>query len=86
LPSVGPQIRELLSDQEFSPKLTDVQKEAWNTFRGVVEGFLGNNKAPDYKKRVEDMLTAFEKQGARMSIKIHFLHAYLNYFPSNLDD
>ena len=71
---------------QFHPKTHRRPKGSLEAFRGVIEGFLRNNKATGYKKRVKDMLTAFEKQGARMSIKMHFLHAHLNYFPSNLDD
>jgi hypothetical protein len=32
------------------------------------------------------MLKNFEKLGANMNIKIHFLHSHLDKFPANLDD
>ena len=32
------------------------------------------------------MLTCFEALGCRMSLKVHFLHAHLDYFPQNLGD
>ena len=32
------------------------------------------------------MLACFEARGWRMSLKVHFLHAHLDYFPQNLGD
>ena len=32
------------------------------------------------------MLICFEALRCRMSLKVHFLHAHLNYFPQNLGD
>jgi hypothetical protein len=83
---VGPQIRELLSDTGFTETLTPHERSAWDSFKSVVTGFLGNTKADDYKERVGDMLQAYETVGARMSIKMHFLHGHLDYFPANLGD
>ncbi|GBN27850.1 hypothetical protein AVEN_222640-1 [Araneus ventricosus] len=30
------------------------------------------------------MLTAYETQGCKMSLKVHFLHSQIGYFPENL--
>ena len=32
------------------------------------------------------MLACFEALGCHMSLKVHFLHAHLDYFPQNLGD
>ena len=32
------------------------------------------------------MLACFEALGCRMSLKAHFLHAHVDYFPQNLSD
>ena len=32
------------------------------------------------------MLVCFAALGCRMSLKVHFLHAHLDYFPQNLGD
>ena len=32
------------------------------------------------------MLAYFEGLGCHMSLKVHFLHAHLDYFPQNLGD
>ncbi|XP_045461339.1 uncharacterized protein LOC123671506 [Harmonia axyridis] len=44
----------------------------------------GNNKAENYKKLVEDMLTNFKAMGCRMSLKVHMLHAHLDKFKNNM--
>ena len=47
----------------------------------VVKNFLGNHKAHTYKELVGKMLTSYRETGAKMSIKVHFLHSHLDRFP-----
>ena len=58
--------------------------KAWNTFKLVAENFLGNHKAENYIEIVENMIEAFGRLGSRMSLKLHFLHSHLEFFPDNL--
>ena len=58
--------------------------EAWNTLKLVAENFLGNHKAENYIEIVENMIEAFRRLGSRMSLKLHFLHSHLEFFPDNL--
>lgn len=64
--------------------MNEKEKEAWNSFRDVVQKFLGNSKDPLYKTIVKRMLAAFEELGCNMSLKVHFLHSHVEYFPENL--
>ena len=41
---IGPQIRRMLASEELEDKMSSVEKNAWQAFRLVVEGFLGNKK------------------------------------------
>lgn len=41
-------------------------------------------KSENYVEIVTNMLTAFEEMKCNMSLKVHFLHSYLNFFPKNL--
>lgn len=82
----GPQIRRLLNDSEFENSMRSIERDAWEGFRSVVQNFLGNHKAANYGEIVSNMLSAFQKLGCRMSVKLHFLHAHLDYFPENLGD
>ena len=81
---VGPDIRRLIADQEFHNTMTDPQKEGWIAFKEVIKKFLGNIKDPDYKKIVGRMLKAFQAVDCLMSLKVHFLHSHIDYFPENL--
>ncbi|UYV83526.1 KCNK12 [Cordylochernes scorpioides] len=65
---VGPQIRELQQDGNFQNSLNEVEAAAWNSFINVCKNFLGSVKA----------------LGCNMSLKIHFLHSHLDFFPDNL--
>lgn len=82
----GPQIRKLMADEEFERLLGDIPLAlaAWRGFVSVVEGFLGNNRAVDYESRVKSMLAAYRDFNVNMSLKIHVLHAHLDFFADKL--
>ena len=61
-------------------------KKTWLSFREVVSNFLGNTKDSEYQNIEENILACFEALGCRRSLKVHFLHAHLDYFPRNLGD
>lgn len=81
---VGPQIREVLKDSKFEDTLTRLELKAWQAFKWLCENFLGNFKSPAYRDGVENLLDAYGKMGCRMSLKMHFLHSHLDFFPENL--
>ena len=59
----------------------------WRKKNGeVVSKLLGNTKDSYYKTIVENMLVCNEVLECRMSLKVQFLQAHLNYFPQNLGD
>ena len=81
---VGPDIRRLLNSELFENLLNDVEKAAWLSFRNIVTSFLGNVKAPNYKDMVADLIKNYHAMGVNMSLKIHFMHSHLDFFPDNL--
>ena len=83
---VGPQIRKLMKDETFENLMTNEERLAWTGFRNVIAGFLGNRKQPDYRNIVENMLMAMKQLGCNMSVKLHFLHSHIDFFPENLGD
>ena len=80
---VGPQIRAMLRDDELESKLMGNEKRAWLAFRAVVRGFLGNCRAENYSELVTEMLEAYQSVGCNMSLKVHFMHSHIDFFPSN---
>jgi len=42
---IGPQIRDLIKDEYFDTTLQGDEKAAWDSFKFVVKGFLGNRRA-----------------------------------------
>ena len=83
---VGPQIRKLTKDEQFLSTMTNVEKKAWLSFAETVSKILGNTKDSDSKTIAENMLACFKVLGSRMSLKVYFLYAHLDYFPQNLGD
>ncbi|UYV63160.1 hypothetical protein LAZ67_2003318, partial [Cordylochernes scorpioides] len=81
---VGPQIRELQQDGNFQNSLNEVEEAAWNSFRNVCKNFLGSVKVENYRDIANDLLLSYKALGCNMSLKIHFLHSHLDFFPDNL--
>ena len=82
---VGPQIRKVISDKKFDTKLNITELEEWRSFNGGVYGFLGNKKEANHKQLIQNLVQTYKKLGCRMSLKIHFLHSHLDFFPENLN-
>lgn len=83
---VGPQVRQMLGSRDLEDSMTAVEMRAWNAFRNVVNGFLGNNKAENFIEIIEELTDSYKALGCRMSLKIHYLHSHLDFFRSNLGD
>ena len=66
--------------------MNKTEKEAWQAFRGVVGGFLGNKRDRNYKKLVEKLIKSQQNMGCRMSVKPHFLCFDQDFFEENLGD
>ena len=81
---VGPEIRKLMLNEEFDSRLNLVRLAAWNALKSVVANFLGNHRHEKYADIVDDMLKVYEQLGAHMSLKMHFLHFHLDFFPLTL--
>lgn len=81
---VGPQIRHVMNDEHFEEMLVGPEKVAWRAFKDVVENFLGNHRALNYRQLVNKLLSAYKAMKCNMSLKIHFLHSHLDFFPANL--
>ena len=45
---------------------------------------MGNVKSNLYQEGVAELLAAYKEMGCRMSLKMHFLHSNLDFFPENL--
>ena len=76
----------LLSDQDFRNALSELERAAWDSFVALTKSFLGNFRAPNYEELVDEMLKSYQELGARMSLKIHFFHSHLDFFPKNLGE
>jgi len=44
---------------------------------------LGNRRAQNYEDLVNNLLQSYQTLGSYMSLKIHFLHSHLDFFPEN---
>ncbi|GBL75996.1 hypothetical protein AVEN_234311-1 [Araneus ventricosus] len=49
-----------------------------------MDRLLENTKDPLHKTVVQLMLTVYEAQGCKMSLKVHFLHSHIDCFPEHL--
>jgi hypothetical protein len=81
---LGPQIRELIKDEQFVKQMNEVGKSAWQAFKNITKSFLGNRKAENYYEIVSNLLTAYIAMGCNMSLKVNFLDSRLDFFPENI--
>jgi len=81
---IGPQRRDLIKDEYFDRLLQGDEKAAWDSFKFVVKGFWGNRRAQNYEELVNNLFQSYQKLGCNMSLKIHFLHSHLDFFPRKL--
>ena len=76
----------MFASQELVDLMTPIEKNSWNAFKNVVQGFLGKFKSANYENLIDDLMNQFHKMGCRMSLKLHFLHSHLDFFRENLSD
>ena len=54
--------------------------------KAVIDGFLGSRKSENYKELVKKLISDYEAIGENLSLKMHFLHSHIDFFPDNLSD
>ena len=57
---VGPQIRRIITDQQFDDLLIGRELNSWLAFKLIVGNFLGNHKSPDYEDIVRNCIDAYK--------------------------
>ena len=83
---IGPEPLTPIKDKLFEENLNPLEKEAWNQFCLVVKTFLGSCKSYSYAIIIQDFLSRYKNLRARMSLKIHFLHSHLDFFPPRMGE
>ena len=74
----------MLASEELEEQMSDLERNAWQAFRMIVEGFHGNQRRDDYAMLVSNLIESYQKLGCRMSLKLYFLHSHLDFFRNNL--
>ncbi|UYV73358.1 Transposase [Cordylochernes scorpioides] len=64
----------------FSDDDSDMREQQWD----VTNFEAGSVKVENYRDIVNDLLLSYKALGCNMSLKIHFLHSHLDFFPDNL--
>ena len=67
----------------FKSKLVYEERRVWVAFENICNNFMGNKKGENYKELVPELLSSY-LQLRHTSLKIHFLHSHLDFFPENL--
>jgi len=83
---VGPEIRKLMLNEKFDFQLNPLATTDFKAFQAGSSNLLGNHRHDQYADIVDRMLKAYKQLGARMSLKMHFLHFHLGFFPPNLGE
>lgn len=79
-----PQIRGLMRDSEFLAATDEAGLSVWCAFMGVCRGLFGKETQTNYDALVDELVKSFNHHlGCNTSIKLHFLHSHLYFFPEN---
>lgn len=81
---IGPEIKKMLLSEQLEATMTVIEKNAWQAFRSIVNGFLGNNKSENYRELADNLIQCYGRLGCRMSIKMHYIFSHIDFFPPNL--
>jgi len=54
-------------DKFFDTLLQGNEKAAWDSFKFVVKGFLGNRRAQNYEELVNNLLQSYQKLGCNIT-------------------
>ena len=66
---IGSQIRAIIKDEYFDKLLQGDEKAAWDSFKFVVKGFLGNRRTQNYEELVNNILQSYQNLGCNTSLK-----------------
>ena len=80
----GPHIRQLIKGEHFIGTMSELEKNAWKSFKVDVKNFLENKRAKNYTEIVQKLLESYKALGCNMSNIVHFLRNHLANFPENL--
>ena len=83
---VGPQIRKLFNDGNFEEVMNLNELRVWLNLKIVVRNFLGKKRKDSYYQDIERILSSYKSLGCKMSLKQHFMHSHLDFFPLNMGD
>ena len=65
----------MLASEELEGQMSDWERNAWQAFKIIVEGFLGKHQRDEFTMLVSNLIKSYEKLGCRMFLKLHFLHS-----------
>lgn len=80
----GPDIKKMLKSEKFENLLSPFEKAAFQSIKDVINKFLGNHRADNYREIVATMMENLHRIRVNMSPKIHYLHQHLDFFRENL--
>jgi hypothetical protein len=75
-----------MQDLDFHSILSDTEMAVWNAVKSLCINFIGKHKAENHRKIVSEMLKCFQVMKSSMSLKLHFLDSYLDFFTQNLGE
>jgi len=75
-----------VDDNEFQATMDEAQSAAWCAFKGVCRGLLGKQRQAHYNVLVDELIKSYQQLHCSMSLKLHFLHSPLSFFPVNAGD
>jgi len=81
----GPEIRYLMSLEDFPATMSDVEREAWFKLCDVARDVLGKHVTEDWKEKVDLLISALQAMGCRsVTNKMHLIFKHKDKFEGYL--
>jgi len=66
--------------------MNSIYWEILQSFKKVVDNFLGNHKSENYEELFAELIENYRQLGCLMNLKLQFLKLHLQHFSDNLGD
>ena len=83
--SFCPQITQLFEDRDFSTILNSTERRAWKAFENICNNFTGIEREENYNEILQQLILPDNALGCRMSLKLHCLFSYSDFFIKTLE-
>ena len=83
---IGPQIRELMQDKQFDEDLNDTERNAWLSFKRILQGLLRKSQSNEISGCCAGSVDFAQRYGLECESENPLSGVSIGFFPENLGE